>query len=140
MNQFSCRCSKTTKQFQTVNKTVNKPDIKTTNLSHHHIKNVSNHHVQSTKPPSSKYHITLFKIPDHHLKSATTSSKYTQSSSKYYNTLFKVPHHPLKSTTPPSSKYYNTLFKVPHHPLKSTTTHTKIIDKIETTSTIRLGR
>ena len=38
----------------------------------------------------------------------------TPPSSKYHTTLFKVPNHPLQSTTPPSSKYQTTLFKVPH--------------------------
>ena len=71
--------------------------------------------LQSTTSLSSKYHITLFKVPHHPLQSTTPPS------SKYQTTLFKVPHHALQSTTPLSSKYHTTLFKVPHHPLQSTT-------------------
>ena len=65
-------------------------------------------------PPSSMYHITLFKVPQHPLQCTTSPS------SKYHTTIFKVPHHLLQSTTPPSSKYHITLFKVPHHPLRCT--------------------
>ena len=59
-----------------------------------------NFNAQSTTPPSSKYHTTLFKVPHHPLQSTT------QPSSKYHTTIFKVPRNPLQSTTPPSSKYH----------------------------------
>ena len=36
----------------------------------------------------------------------------TPPSSKFHTTLFKVPHHPLQNTTSPSSKYHITLFNV----------------------------
>ena len=42
------------------------------------------HPLQSTTPPSSKYHATLFKVPHHPLQSITPP--------------IKVPHRPLQGT------------------------------------------
>ena len=77
---------------------------------------ILHHPLQSTIPPSSKYHTTLFKIPYHPLQSTIPPSL------KYHTTLFKVTqYNHLQITTSPSSKYRSTLFKVPHNPFQSTT-------------------
>ena len=100
---------------------------------------------------SSKYHITLFKVPHHPLQSTTSPSskyhnhhlqitwfifiKYTWAlKSDILSDRFRVPVLsgftpgrnsnsviPVQSTTPPSLKYHTTLFKVPQYPLQITT-------------------
>ena len=64
----------------------------------------SNVFLQSTTQPSSKYHITIFKVPYlQHVHSIMFWKPYIVLTPTLF---FKVPHNLLQSTTEPSSKYH----------------------------------